>query len=396
VRLRVLSVLTFVLGFPLLLSAQTRSITVSGVVRDASTGQPIPAVSVIRDTMVVAVTNEEGRYRTQEMETRAGVFTLLYRRLGYSSSGQNVSVPETGTEIQLDITLLPTPTDVDRIVVQGERMAIANPGLVGFYERREQGFGRYLTGEEIRRIGGTDLTNHLRLLQIRPQPRDETDPFARTTFSHCIAAYVDGVRLLDLTTINEWVPASSLGGIEVHRPNEFSHLPHEFVPPPPPGCRETERVIMFWSKVQRGPSPFEIGMHVSFLFTGDHGSARYLGGQFVTPVSSRMSTLRLHLHIDARVAGEGSKWRALINLTMRPFGHRSPLYAGAGFGIGKKAQSATDGPSESIEAVHAVLAGMSLNVAYLRPFLEVQILNPLTPSRTGVVSLLGMRFLYTP
>lgn len=376
--------------------AQPRTITVTGIVRDAASGLPISAVTVVFDTTAVAVTNEEGRYRTQEIEARGGTISLFYRRLGYASSGSDVLVPDSATEVRADITLLPAPTDVERIVVQGERMAIANPGLVGFYERREEGFGRYLTGEEIGRIGGMDLQNHLRRLRVRALPRDQRDPFARPEFSSCIAAFVDGVRLLDVTTINEWVPASSLGGIEFHRPNELSHLPAEFVPPPPPGCRAIAGVIMFWSKVQRDPSPFEIGVVASSLYGGDAGRARYVGGKFVTPVRSRIRTLSLHINVDARIAGDGALWRALFNLGFRPFGRGTPLYTGTGFGVKKEEPAGSGAPGESIAAVHTVMVGLSVDVARFRPFVEAQVLDLIGPRRVGVVSMVGVRFLYVP
>jgi hypothetical protein len=253
--------------------AQTGGITVSGMVRDASSGEPIVAATVILDSLVVAVTNEAGSYEAADLTVTSRNFSLLFRRIGYASSTQDVVVPDTGLALEVSVTLFPTPTNVERIVVRGERVAVANPGLVGFYERREQGYGRYLTDEEIERIGGFDLTNHLRRLRIRPQTRDLQDPFARTEFSECFVAFVDGIRLMDLTTINEWVPASSLGGIEVHRVDEVGQLPGEFIAPPPPGCQQTAGIIMFWSKVLREPSPFEVGFHIGGFHGGEVSAA---------------------------------------------------------------------------------------------------------------------------
>jgi len=374
--------------------AQRRTVTMSGIVRDASSGEPIAAASVIFDSLVVAATNEAGTYQTPELSIASESFTLVFRRIGYASSAQDVVVPDTGASLQVDVTLFPAPTNVERIVVQGERVAIANPGLVGFYERREQGFGRYLTGDEIARIGGMDLTNHLRRLRIRARPRDLRDPFARTEFSPCYVAFVDGIRLLDLTTINEWVPANSLGGIEVHRVDEVGVLPGEFLAPPPPGCQDTAGIIMFWSKVQREPSPFEFGVHFGGLHGGEaSGTGRYIGASFITRVRSGDSPVRLQMNTNVRTGGVGDAWQVFANLTTRPFGRRSPLYGGMGTGVSKRDVMASDLDGESIAAHHSVLAGLSFDLGAFRPFVEAQLLDPLQTSRTAIGLMLRTRLL---
>lgn len=380
---------------PAALEAQPGRITVSGIVRDAGSGDPIVGVSVIHNSLVVAATNAAGMYEARELALDSVGFTLLYKRIGYATGAQDVAVPDTGSVVRVDVTLLPSPTEVERIVVSGERVAVANPGLVGFYERREQGFGTYLTGEEIARIGGTDLQPHLRRLRLHYGLDRSVNPFAGglPTFpDSCFIAYLDGIRLMDLTAINEWIPASSLGGIELHRPEEFSHLPGEFVPPLHAGCETSFRVVMFWSKVQQEPSPFEFGMHLGAQVGGEENSfAQYVGAQFITRVRSGASTLRLHVDVDARVGGDGSKWMALLYLTARPFGRRSPLYAGLGGGLSKRSTIADAGSGESLAAHHTVLSGLSFDVAFVRPFVEVLVLDPLQPSRIAVFSQAGAR-----
>ena len=377
---------------PAHLAAQTRSVSVSGLVRDASSGEPVSAVTVIHDNLVVGVTNEAGMYEVPVLSVSGPSFTLVYRRIGYSTSEQNATVPDSGSQVRLDLTLLPAPTDLERIIVSGERIAVANPGLVGFYERRERGFGRYLTGEEIQRIGGIDLTNHLRRLRVRAEFPDLRDPFSRPTFSECYVAFVDGIRLMDLTTINEWVPARSLGGIEVHRPNEISNLPREFVTPPPPGCQATAGVIMFWSDVLREPSPFEFGLHLGALWGGEEDAAgQYLGASFVTRVRGGETNLRLHLDVSARIAGKNSKWQAFLNFVTRPFGRDSPIYAGIGAGLSKRGATLIEDHRESLVGHHTVLTGLNFSAAFVRPFVQVLVLDPLRPNSVAVLTSLGLR-----
>ena len=92
---------------------------------------------------------------------------------------------------------------------------------------------------------------------------------------------------------------------------------------------------MFWSKVQREPSPFEVGVQVGAQVNRSADRGQYLGVKFITPVRTGYSTVRLHLDVNVRVGGQGNKGQALINLAMRPFGSGSPLYAGTGFGLAR-------------------------------------------------------------
>ena len=378
---------------PSVLNAQQANVTVSGTIRDVGSGNPVVAAAVVHNGVVVAMTNEEGTYEVPDLLVDGSAFTLVYRRIGYATNAQDAVVPDTGSAVRVDVMLLAAPTDLERIVVSGERMTIGNPGLVGFYERRERGFGRYLTGEEIERIGGVDLTNHLRRLRVRATPRDLRDPFSMPSFSKCYVAYVDGIRLMDLTTINEWVPATTLGGIEVHRPNEISNLPREFVSAPPPGCDSTAGVVMFWSRVLREPSPFEFGVHVGALYGGENEAfGRHLGASFVTRVRSGESTLRLLLDLNARVGGDTSRWQALLNLVVRPFGRGFPLYAGMGTGLSKRGSVEVGDGRESLAGHHTILAGLDFAAAFVRPFVQVYVLDPLAPSRVAISSSLGVRF----
>lgn len=379
-------------GAPTGLFAQQVNLTISGTVRDAGSGDPIHTASIVHNGVVVAMTNDAGVYEVPKLPVDGAGFTLVYRRIGYGANVKEVALPDTGSAVSVDVMLLPAPTDLERIVVSGERIAVANPGLVGFYERRERGFGRYLTGDEIERIGGVDLVNHLRRLRVRAQPADLRDPFSRPTFSDCYAAYIDGVRLIDLTTINEWISATTLGGIEVHRPNEISNLPKEFVAPPPPGCMTTAGVVMFWSRVLREPSPFEFGVHLGGLYGGENeASGQYLGASFITRVRSGESTLRILLDLNARVGGETSRWQALLNLVVRPFGYGSPLYTGLGAGLSKRGSVEVGDLRESLAGHHTILAGLDFAAAFVRPFVQVYVLDPLAPSRVALSSSLGVK-----
>ena len=220
---------------PLALDAQQRTIAVSGRVRDARSGEPVVAVSVLFDSVIVAATDETGRFQTPELQVGDPTVLLFFRRIGYATTVREIEVPELGAVVQVDVTLAQSPTGLDQIVVAGERVVLTNPGLAGFYERRELDFGRYLTEEEIDRSKGYDLTPQLRRLRVPIGLADLRDPFGKPTFEQCIIAYLDGIRLMDLSTINQWVPASHLAAIEFYGDERYHRLPGEFIPVGPFG-----------------------------------------------------------------------------------------------------------------------------------------------------------------
>jgi outer membrane receptor protein involved in Fe transport len=90
---------------------------VVGVVTDHKTGSPIAAATVTLDgTRFVAHTGDDGRYRLSDVP--AGTYTLTVRRLSYRQITQPVTVlAEQATTV--DITLEPSPTALDQVVVTG-------------------------------------------------------------------------------------------------------------------------------------------------------------------------------------------------------------------------------------------------------------------------------------
>lgn len=376
---------------------QEREITVSGVVREASSGAPIVAVSVIYRDVVVAMTDGDGVFSTVGLATSNSTLNIVFRRIGYHATERDIELSDSESVFTLDVMLMPAATEVERIVVPGERVAVANPGLVEFYERREQGYGSYLTAEEIARIGGNDLQNHLRRLRLHYGLRRSMnllDGGTPTFPDTCFVAFVDGVRLADLTAINDWVPPSSLGGIELYRPEDLAHLPGKYVQPPAGGCGRNYRVILFWSKVLPEPSSFEFGIHVGSRVSGSDGRAQYVGGKFVTPVRRGRNTHRLHIDMAFRVNGSGDKTVGMMNISLRPFGQRSPLYAGSGLGFTRRSDAVTARRGESLSGHHTIIIGVSGAMSMLSPFAEAQILDPLYPNSVSASMSFGLSVRY--
>ena len=124
----------------------------------------------------------------------------------------------------------------------------------------------------------------------------------------------------------------------------------------------------------------------------NEGFGRHLGASFVTRVRSGESTLRLLLDLNARVGGDTSRWQALLNLVVHPFGRGFPLYAGMGTGLSKRGSVEVGDGRESLAGHHTILAGLDFAAAFVRPFVQVYVLDPLAPSRVAISSSLGVRF----
>ncbi len=375
---------------PPALDAQHRTIAVSGRVRDARSGEPVVAVSVLFDSVIVAATDETGRFQTPELQVGDPTVLLFFRRIGYATTVREIEVPELGAVVQVDVTLAPSPTGLEQIVVAGERVVLTNPGLAGFYERRELDFGRYLTEEEIDRSKGYDLAPQLRRLRVPIGLADLRDPFGKPTFRQCYIAYLDGIRLMDLSTIDQWVPASHLAAIEFYGDERYHRLPGEFIPVGP--FDEICGVILFWSKAPRRPSPVEFGGHLSAQLAGDRGGGQFVGGRIVIPVRGALSTLQLRAAFDARLGDAGDRWRAFINVTLRPLGYSSPWYAGTGFALVKPDSDFGSEDGGNIEPHHTVVTGLRIRWGKLRPFLELQVLDPLRPTQAAAFSFLGVSY----
>lgn len=116
---------------------------ISGVVRDKSTGEPLPGVNVIVEgTMLGASTDTDGSYVI--LNIPPGTYTVTFDYIGYQTvSVENVRVVADVTK-RLDVELAPTTIELDEaITVVAERP---------FFEAAATNTVRVLDSEEIERI----------------------------------------------------------------------------------------------------------------------------------------------------------------------------------------------------------------------------------------------------
>lgn len=96
---------------------QTLQGSLSGRVTDATTGRPIPAVTVrLEEASLATSTNSEGTYRFPAI--LAGTYTLTARQVGYERIAQTVEVAD-DHETSASLALIPAPTVLDQVVTTG-------------------------------------------------------------------------------------------------------------------------------------------------------------------------------------------------------------------------------------------------------------------------------------
>lgn len=143
------------LGVAAPLLAQT---TMVGIVRDDSTGTPLPGVEVLLSgTAHTTVTNAAGSYVLPGLP--AGNHQAIFRIVGYLPARVTVLL-SAGDTLRVNQVLVPSTVVLDPIEVTGE----PDVGLAGrgFHERMKMGFGAFYTPEELREMEHLKVSDVLR------------------------------------------------------------------------------------------------------------------------------------------------------------------------------------------------------------------------------------------
>ncbi len=149
---RLLSALAISSGLAPQVAAQG---AMSGIVRDDSTGRPLPGVEVLLDrTEHRTLTNAQGRYLLGGVP--AGRYSAIFRAVGHVPVRMDVAIVA-GDTIRANATLVRSDVVLDPIEVIGETPRPRGNGLEAFEERRRMGFGKFIDSTEMRR------SEHVRL-----------------------------------------------------------------------------------------------------------------------------------------------------------------------------------------------------------------------------------------
>jgi hypothetical protein len=213
-------------------------VSISAVVVDSSTGEPLASALVGINGTVVATSDEEGRFSIDSVDQ--GQILLDIRRIGYTPITAEVQVTD-GPNSDLRFALPAGPFRLDDIVVEGKRATYYGFGRMrGFAERRRRGRGKTFTRSEIEVLRPFQLSDLMRRVL---GARVTASRFGqnRVSFRGCSSPdiYVDGM-LLRYWPLDDVMPIENVGAVEVY--SSWASIPGEFL------SLDTCAAIVIWTR----------------------------------------------------------------------------------------------------------------------------------------------------
>jgi hypothetical protein len=131
-----------------------------GLVRDSS-GHGIPGAEVrARGNVVVAITNDSGRFHVAQMPIgERGVFV---RRLGFAPQRSPIQTSATGSTDSVVVVLVAVAHSLAAVEVVDPHDSLSRKVLAEFWDRRARGFGKFVTRDEIERKGASRFVDVVR------------------------------------------------------------------------------------------------------------------------------------------------------------------------------------------------------------------------------------------
>ncbi len=168
-RTGVLGLVVFCIPGQVAAQQQPDTVTISGTVRDATSGEPIPYAIISLDGAATVMAESDGTFAFPHI--LPGTRTLEIQRIGYAAR-QLVLTVRAGTPLHVSVTLDALASELGPVDVQA--VAPIRRDLTGFLERRERGFGHHVTRSEFMQWNPTTATDVLRRIpgvRVRPNPK---------------------------------------------------------------------------------------------------------------------------------------------------------------------------------------------------------------------------------
>ena len=154
---KILRLVFMVLAFASATAGAVRAQTVSGVLTDLSTGQPLSNAPVILvdgggSERVRSATDAAGRFLLEA--PAAGAYWLRSRPVGFQPVESRPFVLDRGDTLRISLSTQEQVALLEGVTVTGARQ---NRNYAGFLDRARLGFGRFVGPEVVRRqvFGGT-------------------------------------------------------------------------------------------------------------------------------------------------------------------------------------------------------------------------------------------------
>ena len=232
------------------LASSSTAQRINGRVIDASTRQPITAVTIrlMRDDRAVAAATSDSLGRFRIVAPAEGRYRVVASRIGYADARSAM------------IELPPDQTVAAELQMSSQAVEVAPLTLIaprdryleskGFYERQQSGMGDFRTGEELRRRNPQTLVDVLRNMRgVKIQRISGWKQEVYLAGTNCLPqVVVDGITMRwggkavgTLMPLEELVSIGHVDGIEVYRGG--SGAPTEFV-----GPNASCGVILIWTR----------------------------------------------------------------------------------------------------------------------------------------------------
>lgn len=244
-----LAALVVSLAFPA--SAARAQGRIDGVVRDTAGTGVVGAQIRVAGSNVRAESDEQGAFTL--LSVPAGRTELQVRRLGFAPETQSVDVGN-GAMAKVTIVLHEVAREIAPVVVRAQKEHQYTGYLAGFYQRRDRGFGRFITSEQIDRRNPRRLTDMLRTIPgITISPDRVGGSRVRIRGNSCWpAVWLDGMPAVAAEFDVDGVDPGDVAGMEIY--SGASEVPVEYVVPFGPTACGT---ILIWTKHPDLPSSKE-------------------------------------------------------------------------------------------------------------------------------------------
>lgn len=186
---------------------------VAGVVRDTTGVVVVGAQISLAGHLGRGATGTDGSFR---LAGPGGDRTLVVRRLGFRPESLAVAIPP-GATIEVAVRLVPAPQTLAPVVVATTDIRRYPPRLRAFHERRERGFGRFFTAEDIDRRNPAFVTDLLRSVPGARITRRGGESVVTFRNQNCVPLiWVDGAPAVAGYLDPDVFEPNSLAGIEVY------------------------------------------------------------------------------------------------------------------------------------------------------------------------------------
>ena len=187
---------------------------------DLNTGAPIEGVEVLDVASgTKALTTSTGTVSLAYLPD--GGSTVRIRKLGYTPITQFIAISPSDT-VPLTLLLTPNTTVLPAVVTKDSAPRYISPSLRAFEERRQAGFGHFVTEAELRKSDTREMPDVLRSVpgvsiacSTRTPRRCTAGSFRGGRGQGCpYLIFVDGIRGTDLNLL--MLPVSQFAGVEAY------------------------------------------------------------------------------------------------------------------------------------------------------------------------------------